>query len=455
MLYSKQEEVRNIILNNMEHEIKKRKIENNSDKNISLFGYIPPNINESQEKGRKESNNLFIRALHGISKLKIGVKLSDEVNNEDARMLVVYDDIAEDNDKKSFDIKIFDFLKCVNKILTDRHYNSLTKLEFKGHTFTDLKNSPYSNDFFNVNSYFAPDCVINFMINARCNNLPTNELLSKKSPNHIKSCQSCSSNETDSLMHRLNNCKPKMCLYTERHNYICRIINEGLNDRYKKSCPPIHENSTLTWTGKEDLSEEFTRLKPDLWFGTIANNKLNIHIIEVNCPYGGYTTSNGTRTSELYIRRMEKINKYKDLTNEIKTKWKANVHFYTIVVSSLGVVPRDTFKDLKKLMGSKNRTLKATKRMALATLIGSYNVFYGKNLKPTLYFTPNNMNRNDDSNDEDDSVIDSSDSEVQEIPVASDGDNQQATLNSQTTSSMTNSLTPDISDVPSGSETSH
>ena len=455
MLYSKQEEVRNIITNNIEHESKKRKIGKSDDENVSLFGYLPPNLNDSQDKCRKESNNLFVRALYGLSRLNIGVKLSEEGNDNDVKTLKVYDDLTDDIEKGTFEVKIFDFLKCVNKILMKRHYISLTKLEFKGHTFSEMENSPYSNDFFNVNSYFAPDCVVNFMINARCNNLPTNELLSKNNSNISKKCQVCNSNEADSLMHRLNNCKPKMSLYTERHNFVCKIINEGLHDRYKRSCPPIHENTILTWTGKESLSSEFLRLKPDLWFGVMENNKLNIHMIEVNCPYGGYTVSNGVKMSKLKQRRKEKIEKYRDLVNEIKSKWNADVLVYTIVISSLGVIPKESFSDLKKLMKSKNRTLKATKRISLAVLFGSYNIFYGKDLKPTLYFTSGNTGNNEVEDEVEDSATTPSESDVQDVTVASDDDNYQASQNRRITSSEVNTITPALSDVSSGSETSH
>ena len=71
-----------------------------------------------------ESNNLFVRALYGLSKLKIGAKLSDTRNDDNVKMLKIYDALNEDNTTNTFDIMIFDFLKCVNKILINRHYNS-------------------------------------------------------------------------------------------------------------------------------------------------------------------------------------------------------------------------------------------------------------------------------------------------------------------------------------------
>ena len=98
------------------------------------------------------------------------------------------------------------------------------------------------------------------------------------------------------------------------------------------------------------------------------------------------------------------IEKYKDLVNEIKSRWNADVHIYTIVISSLGVIPKESFSDLKKLMKSKNRTLKATKRISLAVLIGSYNIFYGKDLKLTLYFTSDNTGNNEVEDDVEDSI---------------------------------------------------
>ena len=187
-----------------------------------------------------------------------------------------------------------------------------------------------------------------------------------------------------------------------------------------------------------------------------SEQRTNIHIVEVNCPYGGYTISNGSRTSKLRLRRIEKIDKYKDLVNEIASKWNAKVHFYTIVISSLGVVPKESLRDLKKLMGSKNRTLKAAKRIALAVLIGSYNIFYERDLKPTLYFTPREDTNDRLSSDHtNESNTSSSDSDVRLIPVASDTTNRQDNQIHHITSAEASTITPAPSDVSSGSETSH
>ena len=172
-----------------------------------------------------------------------------------------------------------------------------------------MNSSPCSNDYFNVNSMFIPDCVVKFIVCARCNNLPTNEILAKSKSNIPASakCDVCDLNQNDSLMHRLNGCKCKFNLYTKRHNYICKIISEVMKDKHgRRNAPPIHENCTLTWLNKEELSDDLKRLKPDLWFGVESNGNLEIHIIEVNCPYGGYTMMNGSKKSKLEIRRSQK-----------------------------------------------------------------------------------------------------------------------------------------------------
>ena len=51
------------------------------------------------------------------------------------------------------------------------------------------------------------------------------------------------------------------------------------------------------------------------------------------------------------------------------------------MVSSLGIIPRDTIKDVEKLLRKKKIIVKRTlKRCVVAAVIGSYNVFYKKNL---------------------------------------------------------------------------
>ena len=106
-------------------------------------------------------------------------------------------------------------------------------------------------------------------------------------------------------------------------------------------------------------------------------------------------------------------------------------------------------------MGSKNRTLKVAKRIALAVLIGSYNIFYGRDLKPTLYFTPRNDTNDSSTDHTNESNITSSYSDARINPVASDSTNRQDSQSHHITSAEASTITPAPSDVSSGSETSH
>ena len=399
-----------LVENNMIEEINTRRLNKVKNNVPSILEYsIPPN-NYNYSKTHKY-NTLFSRALMGVNKLKL--KIEDYIDTDNEKSLKICD--LEETNNTIIDCKLYNFLKTINKILKDGHQKLLTSLEFKGHTFTEMNSSPCSNDYFNVNSMFIPDCVIKLMVCTRCNNLPTNEILAKSKSNILASakCDVCDSNQNDSLMHRLNGFICKFSLYTKRHNYICKIISEVMKDKHgRRNAPPIHENCTLTWLNKEELSDDLKRLKPDLWFGVESNGNLEIHIIEVNCPYGGYTMVNGSKKSKLEIRRSQKIEKYTPLVSEIERRWSARVHLHVIIVSSLGVVPKDTMKKLKTLLGNKRKMILTAKRLSAATLIGSYNVFDNKDLKPTLYFHDSEHVTQDVMEESNEGNVDDNDNDV-------------------------------------------
>lgn len=394
MILSKDEDVKNVVETNMLEECKKRNLRNDEELIEGLLNYQ----NVKNERTHK-TNTLFVRALHGTERLNICVKLEKSEEDENEMVIAIYDKLKDD-EKESTNSR--NFLKTMNNLFKNRHYESLRNLTFKGHTFFDSKSSAVSNDYFGVNSPVVPDCVIKFMINARCNNLPTNELLAKNGNNHTTRCEVCNSNENDSLMHRLNGCKASLNKFTERHDNLCKIINDNIRRKYGRNAPPIHENSTIRWMNKEQLSPESLNLKPDIWYGIEKENgELEIELIEVNCPYGGYQERDGERISKLSERRRTKISKYEPLAEEIRRKWNARVSLHVIIVSSLGIIPDDTIKELNSVFHDKRRLKNIARRLSTAAIIGSYNIFYNKKLSPFIY-ARTDKRKMDDTNDHED-----------------------------------------------------
>lgn len=391
MILSRDEDVRNVVKRNMLEECKKRNLLENEE---AIEGFL--NYQDVKDERTHKTDTLFTRALHGTGRLNISIKLEENDDDKEEMSIVIFDKLKEDM-KENVDPR--NFLKVMNKLFRKRHYESLRNLTFKGHTFFDSESSAVSNDYFGVNSPIIPDCIIKFMINARCNNLPTNELLAKNKDGHISRCEACNSNENDSLMHRLNGCKASLNKFTERHNNLCKIINDSIRRKYGRNAPPIHENSTVRWLNKEELSIENSVLKPDIWYG-IENEdgELDIKLIEVNCPYGGYHSQNGERVSKLSERRQTKINKYQPLVEEIRRKWNAKVSLHVIIISSLGVIPNDTLKDLNSLFHNKKTLKNIARRLSTAATIGSYNIFYNKNMSPFIYAKTDGI-RKEETND--------------------------------------------------------
>ena len=69
-------------------------------------------------------------------------------------------------------------------------------------------------------------------------------------------------------------------------------------------------------------------------------------------------------------------------------------------------------KELKTLVGNKRKIILTAKRLSAATLIGSYNVFYDKDLKPTLYFHDSEHVTQDVMEESNEGNVDDNDNDV-------------------------------------------
>ena len=282
IMHSKDESLENLIRINTDQEVKARGINRTQTKENNFFGYDLVNVENNR---RTKTDVIFMRALKAARTLGLSIYRESDMDDRGTN--------NENNDKKEESLILrfqgkeedvivskFDLLKTLNKELAKKHYEKLMTLKFHGHTFFDSLNSPISNYFISNTNDFIPDPVTKFVIKGRCNCLPTKELKAKGDSSIDPTCHNCNMGECDSLMHRLNGCGPCFNAYTKRHNEICKTLEEGIKCVYGNACPPINENSTVNWEGKEELQEEAKRLKPDLWFGMMDKNG------KIVCPKG-------------------------------------------------------------------------------------------------------------------------------------------------------------------------
>lgn len=188
-------------------------------------------------------------------------------------------------------------------------------------------------------------------------------------------------------MHRLNKCNAAMARITKRHNSIARIISDEIRNMRGFDCPPLNENSTIYIRDHDQLPDRSKNLKPDIWYidENAHTSKKTINVIEITCPYGMLTDTANGRRSTLIVREEEKLNKYNTLISDIKATWNVDANLFVIVISSLGVITKNTKATLKKLFHSKKRRNLIAKRCIIAAIRGSWAVFYGKDIDHSNY----------------------------------------------------------------------
>lgn len=342
---------------------------------------------------RRGTNCTFIRAITASRKLGIGIKFDDNqaISIEDLRNHL--EPVTVTGPKAINSV--------IKTICNESHRRSLYSLPLHGHSFRSCHDSPESNSFLSNPIRLLNDNIQKFTLLARANILPTHEILAL-SQNIPNKCERCSSTENDSLMHRLNNCPPQYAEYTKRHNCVVTIVSNLIRET-RRPYPILHSSQTITLRNLV-LPPSLSRLKPDLWFLEPELNKLTV--VEVTIPYGSF---NEDGVSTLATRRSQKLEKYQELISFIRDSLRIKVEYYVIIVSSLGAVPKDTIRDLKKLARSQKRTSRYARLCSEAALAYSCTLFWRSLDAQNHHRTP------DDDPDSHDSAHSSSDDEEDSI----------------------------------------
>ncbi|KAH0789507.1 Retrovirus-related Pol polyprotein from type-1 retrotransposable element R2 [Histomonas meleagridis] len=153
--------------------------------------------------------------------------------------------------------------------------------------------------------------------------------------------------------------------------------------------PTIYIDNSVKKENNIPIQSEFSNLRPDIWF--IKNNQY--YIIEVTIPYGDF---NENEVNSLEIRYTGKVDKYKDLCNDIRNQTNKEVNFYAIVISSLGAWFKKSLEHLETLAGSKSLFKRFAKRITLSTLRESQKLITNDYNKLTQNNRDNNANENND-----------------------------------------------------------
>ena len=370
-------------------------------------GYLEQNgsFSAQSERGTK---TLAVKAVKAAHRLQVRVARQDTVVK-----------VTKGGEEKVI-ANTKDLLQFLKTFTRPKWHEQLVAQAFKGHSFTALKENPQSNFFFSPRHPQVNDNVLKFIYKARTNNLPTGEVLSH-GKGEVPRCQRCA-HASDTLMHRLNGCRPLYSKYKVRHNKVEAIIVETIKSTTHQRLQ-IHRSTRITMPGCPDLSPENRVLLPDIWYFDRVNNQLKI--IEITVPYDSVGEDGSTK---LWERRREKLQKYEGLVEEIRRDWNLTTHLHVIVVSSLGAVPQETVRELRQLLGGDPKLVNSTTRsLALNAARESALIYwgiYGDNEADNHAVNPANIvQRNPPAEDRAQEEIDrlfegSSDPETEEVGVS-------------------------------------
>ena len=345
----------------------------------------------------KGTDTITIHALRSVKKLGIRFTLDEDTDNIIAIAKQIRSNephIPEEvvgEPTESF-VKILssrELLQHIMKYIRKQYNDDLLANKGIGHSFIDIQNSPYANKFIGDYTHPINDNIASWIIKARCNRLFTGALACKTNvpKDRAPRCPYCSTLGGDTIAHRINNCKQSRTEQTKRHNNIQNIIMQYMKKRCGQNMN-YRTNSTLNIENKH-VKESLRMLKPDI----IAWDKEKILIVEFSCPYAN-VGEHGNKLNNVY---REKHDKYKALADECERVYKRKTSTYTIIVSSLGAVQKQSIDDIRKLLkidAHENRLMNTIlRRLSLTACIGSYFIY--NKLKYCQYIVDTNDNTNE------------------------------------------------------------
>ena len=348
---------------------------NENEEEVFLNWKIP-------EKLKKGTDSIIVHAMRSAVKLGIRITLNEDTNNIEivAKQLemdknqtptIPENVIGESSDNMVTLTTTKELLLYAAKSMRTQYREELVSNMGIGHSFVDIKDSPYAHMFIGDYKHPLNDTISRWIIKARFNMLFTGSLAlkTKVSREMIPCCPYCGTKGGDTIAHRLNGCTNSRTAQTKRHNNIQNIILSYMETRLGKE---MHRrtNITVNLDGKH-IDDEYKDLKPDI----VAWDKDKIILVEFSSPYANYGR-NGSTLEKVY---KEKHKKYENLVKSCKDTYKRKVSLYVIIVSSLGAVYSKSQNEIRKLLrisfNEKKLFSTILRRISLASCIASYFIF--------------------------------------------------------------------------------
>ena len=200
------------------------------------------------------------------------------------------------------------------------------------------------------------DSLVTFVVRARMNQLPCNQLINMWNKEHEKRCTLCNHN-IESVAHLMSSCRKFKDLYSRRHDRIVSTVSEKIQKSNPASHLFVNKMAETVFPALRNETKEISSRKPDII--ELKENEKECEIIEITVCFDMYMEQSYSGKAEKYkelIRVLEQ--------NGIKAK--INV----LCFGSLGSVHKEVRTCLKKLGLSYEEAKSTMKWCGVSNMIG-------------------------------------------------------------------------------------
>ena len=146
------------------------------------------------------------------------------------------------------------------------------------------------------------DSLVKFILRARMNQIPCNQLIHMWNKDHDKRCPMCNE-RTESMAHLLNSCRKYKDLYSRRYDRVVEFLGPKIQKRIQHQTLRVNKMVQTAFPHIRNALQQLIQRKPDIL--EIKMNKRECKIVEVTVCFDLYSDTSYN----------EKLNKYQNLIN--------------------------------------------------------------------------------------------------------------------------------------------
>ena len=365
LLYSNDEKIRDFIKTMINEERRYRHME--PDDESQFMGVCFDENDVIMQGSEHGTNSIFIQAARAARKLQLAV----QAGNNTLSLRGIGDEATNWHIAKTPKT----ISKIIGTVLKERTYIKLRR--DKKHSMALQKTNVLESHVIMSKPWIVNNNLYKIALAMRTDTFPTPLNVHYWKPEVNPKCTMCNDNKDASLKHILNTCTATRNGQKWRHNLVVDRLGSALKMRFPGM--KITFSCQVSGAGIVPegvlLDEEVRRCLPDIVvYDTVGKH---VYILEVNCPYGESTQKAESAGQTILDAYRVKKQKYEALRQETETKFGMKCTTHVIVVSSLGIIPDDTKRDILQIF-NKEWTKDLLERFSMDVIAGSAVILTGK-----------------------------------------------------------------------------